>query len=55
MKPLGRPFTTSARAPLKAFAAAELQAEFADLVAWRDSLFEKHWPAEDKAGKSKAS
>lgn len=55
VKPLGRPFATSARPPLKAFAAAELQAEFAGLVAWRDSLFEKHWPAEDKGGRGKAS
>ncbi|PNG99443.1 hypothetical protein TSOC_014776, partial [Tetrabaena socialis] len=42
VKPLGPPFATTERSALKDF--LPYQEEFADLLAWRDRTFNKHFP-----------
>ncbi|KAG2494925.1 hypothetical protein HYH03_006860 [Edaphochlamys debaryana] len=46
VKPLGPPFASAPRPPLKEMQA--YQEEFADLVAWRDALFAAHFPVEER-------
>ncbi|GIL54019.1 hypothetical protein Vafri_9572 [Volvox africanus] len=47
LKPFGPSSAASARPPLKVL--QPYQAEFADLIAWRDALFAKYFPTDTKS------